>query len=231
MALRPRSVPHRTSSAASYSAQMLLENYTFAVKQQWQSTKITASEHHIGVYIDLNTNADVVAHNAREPLTHWQTVMGHGCNDARTAGQVLYYVTCVVEALETIPRYENEEEAETVMAKMPVTSGMEGKRIKLTRAAIQATTQLLHLYDIVPKDEKETRDPRLLRLHVARLIDGGLSLRYALKALPMMRQCRDQMRKGNLTPDQVRAYLRELGVLLTHMPHFRDRYDEVKLLA
>ena len=234
MALRPRVTPHRTSSAASFTAQILLDFYDIKVKNPLPAgapLKLQASEHHIGVWIDLNSNADLVAMNAREPLSHWQTVMSHGFKDAHTERQISYYVGQVVEALETIPRYENEEEAETVMAKMPVTSGMEGKRITLSRAAIQVTTQLLHLYDFCPKEPRASREPRLLRLHLARDVDAGLSIKYALKALPMMRRCRDEMRKGNLTPDQVRAYLRELGVLLTHVPHFGDRYDEVKLLA
>lgn len=226
---------HRTCSAASHAAHTLLENFSVTLRPAHELPAGTprvliASEHHIGVIIDLATSAHEVA-KVREPLKHWQEVLGHGINDRRTATQILYYVRDVVAALEKVPRYLHEEQVETVMVLVPSMTGAAMPRLVLTKAAKLAAKALFEVYQITSKNKRASTDPRITRLEVARCIDVCLGLRQALRVLPLMKRCEAGLVQGKLTLDQVVAHLRELGVRLEYLPNFEDRRDEVKLLA
>jgi hypothetical protein len=225
----------RTSSAALHAARVLFRHYRFTVRPAEQVPvnrydRLQATDIHVAILIDGITNVSGIA-LLRPKITYWQQIMDTGVNDAHTASQITYFVHELIEALERVPRFPEEEKPPEVSISCPITVGAWTVKMKLTRAALDSMQTLYYYYDIQPIKAPAIPNEAVDRIHVAKLIDCCLNVGKALRALPMLRRGHAQLLRGQASAEDLIACLERIRFLFEFLPNYQDHRDEVKLLA
>lgn len=220
-----------------------MEQYTVSLRDPLPAganPAMRATSGHLSVVIDYMTNVHEVA-GVRPELRYWQTRLRLG---TASPGQIAYFIQRLIDAIEKIPRYQHEEEAERVIASLSVPEAGRydqqhplihwisvTKKLTLTRAAIEATRGLLHYYDIQPKKRRVFWDENTERIEIAKLLDGCLQLNRVIAALPVLRKWRTELEQGRASEEDIKRCLRFVGVMFEYLANYRERDDELKLLV
>lgn len=233
----------RISAAAHHAGHMLLRCYDFAVRPDDGRihpyyANLQATDKHIAVFLDHKTGIRDVA-NLRPELSYWQDVMSLGIHDHdnHIAQQIVCFVSKVVETLNRIPHFSEEEQPDHVaMTTALTTAGAFTVRMNLSKASLEAMEALFYYYEISPKVQPRIPNPEAVKRKVAAMIESCLQIGKAMRALPILRQCDAFLRRGQASADDIRAVLRRVGVLFEFLPSFEFESgtlnrDETKLLA
>ena len=224
---------HRTSSAALHAARVVLQHYELTVRPpeqiQWNPIRnLQATDVHVAIVIDLVTNAYVVA-LLRPELRYWQRRLTQGPVDADTPGQVCKFIYKTIEALDSVPK--ELPSTEKVTRTQAGTDTGWNPMIELSRASLDATRSLFYYYEVKPLEQSSISSEMEDRLNVAKILEVSLGLRKAVRALPLLHACWNDLRKDGATQAEVRACLRRVGILLGSLPCYQEQDEETKLLV
>lgn len=231
----------RTSSPALYAARILRERYAFTVRQNADFPRdLKADERCIAIIIDHKTNVKALV-NLRPKLNHWQRVLETGINDDHTARQITFFIRELIDALEAVPHYSEEEEPITVTTQCVTSAGSYAVRMKLSKAALESMATLYHYYEIKPIQAPLIYREEIERIKVAKLIDCCTSINHPLRTLPALRVGHAKLLQGQSTPAEVLEALRTVWWYFEQMPSYdrevhstvvpSDFRDETKMLA
>ena len=225
----------RTSSAAWHAANVLFKHYTFTKRPPEQVrmhyvNNLKATREHVAILIDDKTNAKAIA-ELRTKISYWQRVMAAGINDSHTAGQITYFFNELINALEEVPHFSEEEHPYSVASECLTTTGAWTVRMNLSKAAMDAMEVLYYYFDMQPIDPPMIYNLPVERMKTAKLIDTCVAVCKAVRTLPMLRRGYALLLRGQATPEDVIKCLERIGILFEFLPNFEDHRDETKLLA
>jgi hypothetical protein len=221
---------HRTSSAALHASRVVLQHYEFTPKPEDKVhgfvPGLKGDETHVAVVIDYATNVFKVA-ELRPELRYWQERLHMG---TATAPQIAAFFSKVVETFESVPKEISENKVTTIV---------EGPRefpgathvLVVSKPAKEASRFLYHYYFVKPKRVTVIPDENLERIRIAALVDASMAWMKVSRALPVLRDCQAELKKGQATANDVVECLRKVGIFLAYLPSYRDQEEETKLLV
>ena len=220
---------HRTSASALNAARSVLSVYNLTVRTpedlpSGRVANLKADEACLAVIIDYATNIFQLS-SLRPELRYWQERMGV---DTASAPQIALFLKKVLEAYGTIPQYKPEENQLTTVVESPVEFRAKPSVQTISKASLEASRFVFYYYSVEPK--RGSADKHIDRVRVARLVEGSLNMHRIVLALPLVRDCQDDLRRGSVTPKDVKKVLRTLGILLEYLPNYEEREEELKLL-
>lgn len=222
---------HRTSAASLHAARVVLKEYELTPRPEEELTGgkipgLKATEAHLAVIIDYATNIfELVKH--RPEMDHWIKLMKAGM---ATAPQIAGYLKRLAEGFEAIPKFPKVAQPMITALETPKEFGAHPVAKPLSKAALEASRFIFYYYS--PRSKRGVADLQVDRMRVAILVETSMNLSRVLAAEPLVRLRLEELKKGQLTPTDVRKTLRTLGVLLEYLPNYIGdrREEELKLL-
>jgi hypothetical protein len=162
--------------------------------------------------------------------------MKTGVNDNHTAQQLTVFLRKIIDTLERIPHFPEEETPEVVTTSVLTTAGAYTVRMNLSKASLDAMETLFYYYTIALRNPGRFSDERIVRRGVAGMTESCLQVAKAMRALPFLRRCVDFLLRGQATAEDLAVVLQRVGTLFEFLPSFGfepgtyDR-DEDKLLS
>lgn len=220
---------HRVSAASLHAARIVLKNYTLVVKPpeslpSGRLDKLEPNEKCVAILIDYATNIFQVV-LLRPELRYWQKRLWAR---TATAPQLMGYFQKLITALEMVP--QDTDLKTTITLESPAEFGGKPVMHTISKAAKEASRFIFYYYEVTSKRKELVEEESLFRINVAKLIDICLEIERAMKALPLLKHWREELKAGRATEVEIRRCFREAGVFLTYMPNFGSTEEETKLL-
>ena len=220
---------HRVSAAALHSAVTLKKSFSFMVRppEELPSGRVAGlddSEKCIAIIVDYATNIFELA-VLRPELRYWQERLFAG---TATAPQIGNFCQKVLDAYAKIPQARHGDKMTVTAFETPPQFMSRPVAVELSKAALEAARFLFHYYAVTPK--RGEADPDVDRLRVAKIVESCIEISRAIKALPSVEAAQARLRSGQITVEEVKKVLRELGVLLEYLPGYENKEEELKLL-
>lgn len=221
---------HLTSAPALHCAREIMKIYGMEVRPpetlaSGRLDGLTASERHVATLIDHSTNAHEVV-KLRPEMHHWQRRLAAS---AATAPQLAAFLSKVSSTLDAVPRADAGEQRVVSTFRTYPEAKMKPVSRALSKFSLEAARVLFYYYRMAPKG----RAPHdaVDRHHVAGLVEICLGLPRVMKAEEDVKKFRDGLKAGRVTEDEVRAFMRALGVAFDRLPGYENREEEVRILA
>lgn len=228
-------MPHLISAASLVAARNVQRffNFTVLAPEEMHGSRelvgLKADDRCIAILIDYATNVHEVT-ELRPELRHWQEVL-HTSSAHDKAGQIAQFLQKVIDKFGMVPQYTKQDELVSATFETPPQFQSRNVTYGLSKASLEAVRFLVNYYQIVSKNGNgngsfSDQD----RIKLAKVIESGLGLSQAAKALPLARYAKERMRCGQADVREVRKHFREIGVLMEHLPNYENREEEVKLI-
>ncbi len=186
---------------------------------------LTVSERHVATLIDHSTNVHEVV-KLRPELHHWQRRLACG---TATAPQLTAFLSKIATTLAEVPHASDDEQKVVSTFRTYPEAKMKPLVRALSKFSLEVARVLFYYYRMVPKG-RAAHDV-LDRHHVAGLVDICLGLPRVMKAEADVVLMRDGLKAGNITEEEVRKFMRALGVAFDRLPGYENREEEVKILC
>jgi len=219
-----------TSSAALHTARVIIKNFDLVVRppESLPSGRIDVlkpDEKCVSVLVDYATNVFELT-ILRPELSYWQKRLKAG--DAE-ACQIANFFQKVLSAFDKIPKDPANEDKIVTMLETPKEFMHKSVVHILSKPAREVSRFIFYYYFVTPK--KKSANEILDRNEVAKLADVSLGLSRAMEILPYLKSTNERLKAGKATPDDIRKFMRELGVHFQYMPVFENREEEQKVLV
>jgi hypothetical protein len=219
---------HRVSAAALHAARVVLKNYTLEVKpvEELPSGRIPnleASEKCVAIIIDWMSNIFQVV-ELRTQLGECRKRMRQG---TATAPQVAEILQRLSDAFDALPKESSGEAQSIVTLETPIAFGGKPEQHVISKPSLEAARGIFYYYAVAPKDKECTGNTRV---NIAKLIETSTGIARALPAVPVIAQCKEHLKQGHLTSDDIQKYLRRIATILTIFPGYENTQEEVRLL-
>jgi hypothetical protein len=223
---------HRTSAAALRTARMILQQYELTVRPpetlvSGRLDKLTNSEAHVAIVIDYATNIFQLV-SLRPEIIYWQTRLRLG---SATAPQVAGLLKKLLDAFDALPKDGiSDEPVTSTFAPPPQYEKLKQIVVRISKPSKEVSRFIFHYYIPKPKSESFACDEMIHRLKIAHLAEASLGLRRAYAFFPKIKEELKRLVDGHATEVEVKACMRDVGIVLEYIPTYEDRREEGKIL-
>lgn len=221
---------HLTSAPALHCAREIMKVYDMEARPPESLVSgrldgLTASERHVATLVDHSTNVHEVV-KLRPEMHHWQRRLATG---TATAPQLAAFLSKVSATLDAVPRAGDDEQKVVSTFRTYPEAKMKPVVRALSKFSLEAARVLFYYYRMTPRGR--AAHEMLDRHHVAGLVEICLGLPRVMRAEGDIRRVGDGLKAGRVTEEDVRLFMRALGVAFDRLPGYENREEEVKILA